>query len=287
MTEWYVRGPDGNVVGPVSEGTLRRGIETGRIPAEALIRRVGEREWGPLAGFGERAGREDSGPARSAQRAMALYAGLGLAAIGTAVGAFAIGRATAPSASSGTAALPAPSGSAGADAVRQCASNDSCTLFGKQGTCIGGVCVLDGPHCSRDADCDDHEPCTDQRCDEGSCFISEASGVCTADSDGDGLCLHGYCERSGSGTCADGDCSAPANPCRAAFCESGSCSSQPAADGTECVRQTGIPGTCTAGRCTSDDIDLLPHKECKFALPAQLPCPARPYEGLAEVLIER
>src|SRR5262245_28110980 len=45
---WYVRLPDGRVLRASSTTSLRRHIESGRIPLGSRVRRSPEDEWGPL-----------------------------------------------------------------------------------------------------------------------------------------------------------------------------------------------------------------------------------------------
>ncbi len=54
MAQFEVMSRDGKVVGPVSEELLRRGLESGKVPADAQARLVGTVHWEPATTVSER-----------------------------------------------------------------------------------------------------------------------------------------------------------------------------------------------------------------------------------------
>ncbi len=103
--------------------------------------------------------------------------------------------------------------------------------------------------CGSDADCDDGDPCTDDRCQQGACS-HQFSCACQSDAD-----------------CDDGD------PCTDDRCQQGDCRYDDNAaacdDGDACTRDD----TCAAGRCQGVAIDCDDGNPCTDdSCDAQLGC---------------
>ncbi|HOU53017.1 MAG TPA: hypothetical protein PLQ97_03725 [Myxococcota bacterium] len=122
-----------------------------------------------------------------------------------------------------------------------CEDGDFCTTGETchRGSCKGGVATCE---CRVDGDCpDDGNPCTDTRCDLGSCThppndvpCDDGDGCTEGDRCVDGTCVPGprWCECDSDARCDDG------LPCTADRCREGSCSQELA------------PGWCRIeGRC--------------------------------------
>jgi uncharacterized repeat protein (TIGR01451 family) len=117
-----------------------------------------------------------------------------------------------------------------------CSDGNACT---GPDTCSGGVCV-GGPNvcaCRSNADCDDHNPCTDDACQPGTptatCVHVNNTAPC---SDGNACtrndaCQGGVCTGSNPVVCTPSDQCHLAGTCNP---ETGACSNQPAPDGTAC-----------------------------------------------------
>ncbi|MBN2493674.1 MAG: hypothetical protein JXR96_03695 [Deltaproteobacteria bacterium] len=136
-------------------------------------------------------------------------------------------------------------------------------------SCLGGVCVPDEPgadpsvcelECEVDADCDDGEVCTRERCERSACIREKLDGPvedcdgdpqCTPDDEcRDGACVPGglVCECVQDIDCEDGD------PCTDGKCQDGSCSytiatGAPCDDGDDCTQGDSCDenGTCQPG----------------------------------------
>jgi hypothetical protein len=119
------------------------------------------------------------------------------------------------------------------------------------GHCPGGVCAA----CARDADCDDHDPCTTDACVGGTCVSTpktcDDGNACTLDAcdPATGQCL--YAEK----TCDDG------NPCTDNACDpSTGCLFPPSAAGTACPGGVcdgsgSCVGCLTPSDCPGQDTD--------------------------------
>lgn len=126
---------------------------------------------------------------------------------------------------------------------------------GKDNDCDGQKDAADNgcQQCSNATQCDDNNPCTDDDCQGGRCEnLVQVGRVCD---DGDPCTTATKCLTSGG--CGGGaavTCQQPTNPCKAASCISaqGGCVTQNVANGTPC--DDGDPctaATCQSGTCTT------------------------------------
>ncbi len=152
--------------------------------------------------------------------------------------------------------------------------------------CASGYCV-DGkaPDCLKDADCDDGDPCTLDRCDSGACSTPESAELapsCEVLSEGDGACVRSgaqvrclivdgrSCARPEQ--CRSGRCDCADEACSTLACTRADCSCQ-YADATSCVAALSEgrehPGKCDGanachgGACKVDlGQSCADHAEC-------------------------
>ncbi|MBN1772601.1 MAG: hypothetical protein JXB32_15130 [Deltaproteobacteria bacterium] len=108
-----------------------------------------------------------------------------------------------------------------------------------------------GP-CTSDEECDDGSPCTDDRCEAGTCvYAKHPDGEpCPDDEWCDGVeeCFDGLCRNTVT------PCPAPANPCLYAACDEAThaCTDTPVVDGVLCggATECGPIDVCVGGVCT-------------------------------------
>ncbi len=112
----------------------------------------------------------------------------------------------------------------------------------------GGTTDPDAGSCMADADCDDGNECTQNRCVAGACLnLEQPAGASCTLADGSS----GYCD--GAGACAgctiDSQCD-DGNPCTDDACNVGSCMHADTAAGGSCTLADGSSGYCDgAGAC--------------------------------------
>ncbi len=123
-----------------------------------------------------------------------------------------------------------------------CTTGEACA----SGVCTGGVATV----CV-----DDGNPCTDDVCDPGTgaCVHEPNAAACD---DGDWCTVGDACS---GGTCAAGtprDCSAAADLCRTASCDStaAACLAVPVEDGTPCEDLCRSGGLCSGGVCSGGTV---------------------------------
>ena len=125
----------------------------------------------------------------------------------------------------------------------------TCSIFGRSGECIRGQCVISGG-CSDDTDCDDANPCTEERCEQGDCIDRNVTGRCNLPSGGEGSCEGGMCEREPYQCTSDQDCLPPSNTCAVSLCENNQCVRFAQNDGITCVsKRDERKGICESGLC--------------------------------------
>lgn len=124
--------------------------------------------------------------------------------------------------------------------------------------------------CTSDVECEDNQPCTDDRCDEnGTCVHANNEAICDDDLFCNGLdhCKDGACIVHAGDPCVGGaecaslcdetgntcnkpagtDCGTPTNPCSKTTCDgNGACVGNKVADGTNCGGKSTI---CCNGNC--------------------------------------
>jgi uncharacterized repeat protein (TIGR01451 family) len=135
-----------------------------------------------------------------------------------------------------------------------CSDGNACT---GPDTCSGGLCV-GGPNvctCQSNADCDDHNPCTDDTCQNpgtttAACVHVNNTAPC---SDGNACtrndaCQGGVCTGSNPVVCTPSDRCHLAGTCNP---ETGACSNPSAPNGTACSDGNACtgPDTCSGGEC--------------------------------------
>jgi hypothetical protein len=132
----------------------------------------------------------------------------------------------------------------------------TCSINGVEGRCVrGGWCMPAGPGCIHDVDCRDGNPCTDARCQKGSCVLESTAAECKTEGGEQGMCRRGICEPELPDTCVDdSDCPEFENACLSVRCGSeGQCNVEQADDGDSCTTSTDAPGTCQEGACQVDE----------------------------------
>jgi hypothetical protein len=174
-----------------------------------------------------------------------------LAAVAALVAGVALGAAFGPklaSLSGRRAAAPAPN----VPRAPVGCSGDTCLLAGQPGRCVRGECIATGGLCTADGDCDDGNPCTRDRCQEGHCTLAVEDGTCRTASGADGLCLEATCQPSARVACAfTAECPPQAMGCAEAACLDGRCGVTRRADGAPCTTAAGRTGVCQMAVCAS------------------------------------
>jgi hypothetical protein len=163
--------------------------------------------------------------------------------------------------------------------VKNCSDGDSCTVDAcnaSTGACSSKLIVGCGGSCAVDGDCDDANPCTDNKCVAAKCAFVPNSAPCD-DKDGCSLadqCAGGACVGGPAKNCDDG------NPCTADICakQNGACANAsqvgPCSDNNACTAGDACSdGKCVPGKakacnddnpCTSDTC-LTDSGDCAFA----------------------
>ncbi len=131
-----------------------------------------------------------------------------------------------------------------------CDAGDSCFVNGGTGECVLGHCIRN-EGCTRDIDCDDGNPCTNEVCGEsGACEGGNRIGSCDQSDGGAGECRGGWCEPVDGTMCsADSECIAPSNGCAERACVDGACVTGARPGESTCTMASGRYGICVDGAC--------------------------------------
>ncbi|MBW2702918.1 MAG: hypothetical protein JRF33_19020 [Deltaproteobacteria bacterium] len=120
-------------------------------------------------------------------------------------------------------------------------------------------CHPAAPECLGNADCDDDEDCTDDRCEEGHCvFIDNNSNECTDDNPcTDDSCEAGICTYdNNSNECTDD------NPCTDDSCVGGACASENNDENSCDDENTNTENACRNGECVVVGPDCTVDDDC-------------------------